>query len=473
MAYTPPSVKVTSIANNRIINISDDVRIPAIVGPGPTTRTITDTPIARGSANYDLLPTSGSAVTITKVASYPGASATDTRWSLNGAGVQKYYNTSGSTGSVYWSTSVVAGTNKPLLGETYYLSYTYPVPSTQYDPQLFVDSSDVRAFYGGETTLGIGTTGVGALTMGANLALENGAPAVICLQTNGTLTSATTWSDAFAKLKKKDNIGYLVPLASGSSIKTVAHSAAILHVNQESAPSIGHEQSAILGAYNVMTVENIVTATTAIDDNRVIYLVPGTSVTRTLSDGTVVPIDGAWIAAALAGLLTSQEKVITPVTGKVITGFTIPDNQYEPYNMNRMAVNGACIIAARSGVSKIRHALTTDPTSADTSEISVVAADDLVRRITRTKLTDRFVGKGVVIDDSTMAAVESTIASIWGAMKRERLISNYGTKTDPTTGEVPISANRDAAEPTKINVTGAIQFLYPLNYINVEFFIYV
>ena len=472
MAYTPPSVRVTSIANNRIINISEDARIPAIVGTGPSTRTITDTPISRGSANYDLLPTSGSTVTLTRVAAYPGATVSDTRWSLNGAGVQKHYNTSGSTGSIYWSTGVTAGVNKPLLGETYYVSYTYPVTATQYDPQLFVDSKDVQAFYGTEDS-GIGTSGTSALTIGANLALENGAPAVMCVQLDGVNTSSTVWTGAFSKLKKKDNIGYLVPLASGSAVKTAAQSAAILHVNQESSPDIGHEQEVILGAPANASVSTIVTNTTAIDDRRVIYVVPGPAITRTTAAGTTLKLDGSWIGAALAGLLTGQEKAITPITGKEITGFTIPDNQYEPYNMNRMAVNGACIITSRSGITKVRHAVTTDPTNASTSEISVVAADDLVRRITRNKLTQRFVGKGIVIDDATFAAVEATVGSIWGALRRDGLIQAFGTKTDPTTGEVPISANRDAAEPTRINVTGSVQFLYPLNYISVEFFIYV
>ena len=74
MTYTPPSVRVTSIANNRIINIDEDARIPCIIGEGPTTRIITDTAITRGSGAYDVLPNSGSAVgyiTLSAVSPYP------------------------------------------------------------------------------------------------------------------------------------------------------------------------------------------------------------------------------------------------------------------------------------------------------------------------------------------------------------------------------------------------------------------
>jgi len=473
MTYTPPSVQVSSIANSRIINISENARVPAVVGTGPATRSISDYPISRGSADYDLLPTSGSVVTISKVAAYPGASATDTRWT----GPVDHFNTSGSTGAIYWATTETPGEGKPLLGETYYLSYTYPVPASQYQPQTFTDTKDIAAFYGSEET-GIKpdiTTGSGSIVTGANLALENGAPAVVCLQlSNGAdPSSSSTWTAAFTQLKRVDNIAYLVPLASGSTGKLAAHSAAILHVNSESAPAIGHEHSCILGASAGQSVSSIITSTTALADRRAIFIVPGKEITRTLASGTVLTLDGAWAGAALAGLLTGQSKAVTPVTGKVLTGISIPDYQYSEYEMNYMANNGACILYSRSGVIKIRHALTTDPTNADTQEISVVAADDYVRRVTRTKMTQRFVGKGIVIDDATIAAVEATLRTIWSAMQRDGYIAGFGSRTDPTTGEVPISAARNSADPTRIDITGSIQFLYPLNYITVEFFIYV
>jgi hypothetical protein len=97
----------------------------------------------------------------------------------------------------------------------------------------------------------------------------------------------------------------------------------------------------------------------------------------------------------------------------------------------------------------------------------------MVRRITRDKLNDAYIGKGLVISESTPAAVAATVKAIWNSLVRDGLISSYGTKNDPSTGEVPISAVQDSIEPTRINVTGAVKFLYPLNYISVEFFIYV
>ncbi len=457
MVYTPPSVRVTSIANNRIINIDEDARIPCMVGEGPSTRIVTDTPIVRGTGDFDVLPNSGSAVgyiTLTQVSPYPGATTSYSNWS-------GYYSTSGSS-SIYWAG--IAGTTAPRAGEVYYASYTYPVPTTQHDPQLFVDSEDVKAFYGAEST------GTGKLTIAANIALENGAPAVMCVQVNGNPAVDANWTTALNKLKKKSNIAYVVPITSGSSIQNLV----INHCEIESNPNTGHERECILGADSTVTdVDGFVSKGNAINNKRVVLVAPEDDVTRTSSGGTALTLSGAYIAAALSGLITGQESAIKPITGKQIVGFTIPDDQFEPFDMNRMATAGVCIIYAKSGVVKVRHAITTDTSNADNREISVVAADDLVRRITRNSLTEAYIGKGIVISESTPASVAATVAAIWNSLVRDGLIASYGTKNDPTTGEVAITASQDSNEPTRINVTGSVKFLYPLNYISVEFYIYV
>jgi hypothetical protein len=427
------------------------------VGSGPSTRIITDTPIVRGTGDYDILPSSGSTVgyiTLSAVSPYPGAAASYENWHL-------HYSTSGSS-SIYWAGT--AGSTTPRTGEVYYASYSYPVPSTQFDPQLFVDSKDIKAFYGAEST------DTGKLTIAANMALENGAPAVMCIQVSGNPAVGAHWSTALDKLKKKSNIAYIIPVASGSAIQNLV----IAHCEIESNPDTGHERECILGADStIVDVDDFVAKADALNNKRVILVAPDADVTRISSSGTTLTLGGEYIAAALSGLITGQDKIIKPVTGKQIVGFTIPDDQYEPYDMNRMAAAGICVIYAKSGVVKVRHAITTDTSNADNREISVVAADDLVRRITRTSLTEAYIGKGIVISESTPAAVAATVKAIWNSLVRDGLISSYGTKSDPSTGEVPITAAQDPNEPTRINLTGSVKFLYPLNYISVEFYIYV
>lgn len=454
MAYTPPSVRVTSIANNRIINIDENARIPCFIGEGPSTRTVSNVAIVRGSGEVDVLPNSGSIMTLSTVAAFPDATSSDEHWT-------GYFDTSGS-GGIYWDG--VAGDSAPRKGEVYYVSYTYPVPLDQYDPQLFVDSNDVKAFYGEEST------DTGKLTIAANMALENGAPAVMCIQVSGDVGIDANWSTALNKLKKKSNIAYIVPITDSLTIQNLA----VAHCAVESNPDTGHERECIFGADSDTTdVDGFVTKANAFNNKRVIFVAPDENVTRTAASGTVFTLGGEYVAAALSGLITSQDKIISPVTGKQIVGFVIPDDQYEPYDMNRMANAGVCVIYSKSGVIKVRHAITTDTSNADNREISVVSADDMVRRITRNKLQDAYIGKGIVITESTPAAVAATLKAIWNSLVRDKLISSYGTKNDPTTGEVPITVAQDPNEPTRINVTGSVKFLYPLNYISVSFYIYV
>ena len=461
MVYRPPNVRVESVPNYRIINIGEDARVSVIVGVGPTTLTITDEAVVRssgsGSSYRDSL--ANHTVTVTQVAAYPGANSSYANWSGNwnqGSG-----SSSSDLGYIQWN-SGSPGDGQPRNIETYYVSYTYPVPSTQFDPTLFVDSADVEAKYGSEDLTD------GHITIGAKIVLENGAPAVMCQQISGSAASTAVWTAAFDKLKKKDNIAYVVPITTTAAIQ----SAVLIHCLVESVPSIGHERETVLGTVDGSTVDQILARAAAIVSKRGIVTF-GNDVVRTLADDTLLTLDGSYVAAAIAGSQTAQEKPIHPITGKVLVGFSIPDDQFEPYDMNRMGNGGVLVVYSQSGIIKVRHAITTDGTSADTEEMSVVAADDLVRRITRNRLTSAFLGKGIVVGLGTPTAVAQTVKAIWAQLIRDGLIKAFGKKFDPTTGEVPITATQDSTEPRRINVTGSVSYLYPLNYVNVTFFIYV
>jgi len=455
MTYQAPGVTVESIISQRVISISEEARIPAIISTGPSIRTVIDEPVERaassGSSNVDYLLHYG--VTVTQVAAIPNVSGSYSNWSGHwsyGAGTDV-----NNLGYIQWD-SGTPGDGQPREGEIYYVSYTYPVPATQFDPTLFVDSDDVRAFYGDEDLI------TGQMTIAANLALENGAPAVMCVQVSGSNDS--DWQTAFNKLKKKKNIAYVIPISNDETIQGYASN----HCLIESQPLIGHERECILGMSSGSDVDDHVARAQALESIRVILVFPSENVSR----GDLI-LDGTYVAAAVAGSICAQEKVVSPITGKVLVGFAIPDEAYEPYDMNRLGANGVLVCYSESGVIKVRHSLTTDPTSATTAEVSVVASDDYVRRITRTRLDEMFLNKGIVIGPTTPGAVEESVKAIWNAMVRNGFIYVYGTKTDPLTGEVPIKAVTDPDEPRQINVTGSIRYLYPLNYIRVTFFVYI
>jgi len=455
MTYKPPGVEVISIASQRVISLSEEVRVPAIVSVGPNIRTVIDEPVTRvsgsGSSNVDYLAHFG--VTVTQVTAVPGVSGSYASWVSNysyGAG-----SDANNLGYIQWD-SGTPGNGQPKVDEVYYVSYTYPVSAGQFDPTLFVDTDDVRAFYGEEDLV------TGMMTIAANLALENGAPAVMCAQVSGS--SDADWLTAIEKLKKKKNVAYVIPVSNSSTIQNYAFNHCLL----ESQPLIGHERECILGMSSSASIDDHITKANALASIRVILVFPSEDVTR----GSLT-LDGSYVAAAVAGAITGQDKVVSPVTGKTLVGFAIPDEAYEPYDMNRLGANGVLVCYGEAGVIKVRHAVTTDPSSATTAEISVVASDDYTKRITRTQLDSMFINKGIVIGPTTPGAVEETVKAIWNSLVRNGYIYAYGTKTDPLTGEVPVKAVIDPSDPRQINVTGSVRFLYPLNYIKVTYFIYI
>jgi len=467
--YTPPGVQVVSIPNNRIINVTDTQQVPAIVGPGAVVRQVTDEVLVRTSgsgthaitghlfqdnlANYN--------VTITKISAYPNASGSYGTWDGNHAW-RPGTGTANPANIVWMSGS--PGSGQPRYGEFYYASYWYPIPASQFEPKLFLDSKEVAATYGVEDP-----PLNSPITTAANIAFENGAKAVICVQISGSQDSTSVWTNALNKLKKRTDVSYIVPVSPSSSIQSTV----LTHALTESAAAIGHECRGVFGPEQGTTVDAFLARASALNNSRAVLVAPASSIFRRTAAGNTLSLDGSYAAAAVAGLINSQEHPRDPITGATIVGFTIADDYYEPFDMNRMANVGITVLYSQAGVIKVRHGQTTNTASADTVEISVVDAADFVARITRSNLHNIFIGKGVVIDEGTPARVESATRSLWTSLIKSGDISKFGTKNDPTTGEVAITAQQDTSEPRRINVTGAVSFLYPLNWINVSFYFYV
>jgi hypothetical protein len=131
------------------------------------------------------------------------------------------------------------------------------------------------------------------------------------------------------------------------------------------------------------------------------------------------------------------------------------------------------VLKNKSGITTIRDAITTDGTSADTQEISVVAVQRLVKRTVRNGLNNTYMGKGVVISQNTPSHVAATTASILQGLVSAGEIFGYGTVDNPTTGEVKISAKQNTTEPRQIDLTFSYKPLYPLKWIVATASVYV
>ena len=482
-AYRKPGVKVESVANARIINLSSDMKIPAYVGIAPTTVDKTDCAVRRasgsGSTSKDYLCNKNIDPSTIRVYTLPNSQGTlipsssegTTFWTYVAASADEDYD------HLYWTQTAASGSyTPPSQDEVYYVSYTYGIDSSHYEPQTFTDTSEVTDFYGEESLLN-------PLAIACNLGLENGAPAVIGIQVSGSGTPAQ-FEAAIDSLKKVTNIGYVVPIYIGSASSgsvSVVDTYVKNHCIEMSVPTTGKERSCILGrsalsstSTDAEQVNDHTNYSSTISHKRVTLAAPANGVSRA---GSGLTLNGRFCAAAIAGSRCGQEKVIYPIHGKTILGLTITDDQYDDYYMDRFGANNVSLLVSHMGVVTARDDITTDGTSADTQEPAIVATDDWIRRETREALYDRFIksqgNKSVVITPDTPSDIESAVASIWSTYVKDGYIYAYGTKNDPSTGEKKISATQDSTEPRKIRVTGSIKYLYGLKWIDVTFYTYV
>ena len=480
--YTPPGVDVNVLANPRLINLGEAARVTAIVGMGPTTRTVVDEPIVRGTASIDYLGMySGTGCIVSQIAEYsglyPGLVSYVSRTS--GGGLYALASASVNTsGYLTWSGS---GDNVPSAGTTYFVTYVYNVPSSQFTPTLFNDKQLIKATYGAEST----TNGV--LAVAGSINLENGAPAVLLCQASGSVYNEQAYKDAIDKLKKYDYIEHVVVVfPSGSVTRAQQETVLVYAFNHVMSMNTNRKERGLVqgspsadyasGGFDTIgspSVSGTYTYRgTALKHEDNVYVVPSVCY-RVDESGNTMLLDGNFAASAVAGKQVAQQLRSTPITGMTITGVTIDDEKWSDFEMNFLAANGCLVLTSKSGVIKVRDAITTDPTNADTQEMSVISQKRLVKRSLRNGLENTYTGKGLVILPTTPNDVIATTEAILRTLVKQREIYDYGKNDNPTTGETKISAKQNTEEPRKIDVTCSIKYLYPLKWINVTVSTYV
>jgi hypothetical protein len=504
--YSPPKVDVNVLPNPRIINIAGEARLPAIVGIGPTVRVVVDESVQRGVGGIDYLSAYPSTnVVITKVAKRSGLNYTsgsssndpDAIPGLNGSlylvsgsippggvnPVAGYFGSNGTytNGAISWNQEPAAVTtgSVPATGSVYFVTYQFDVPASQFLPQVFSDKQSLINTYGNENNTS------GSLTVAASIALENGAPAVVVCQVSGSLNnfSVADYRNAIDKLRKKSAIEEIIAIFPSGSLPTATfrndvqtylfQHTQLMNLNRrwrgmyygvaspyynptESFDLIGDESisNSYVGKAKAFSHEDVV-------------LIAPSVVWRFDADNKRMELDSAYAACAVAGVHSAQPLRSIPITGFVVTGINIEEDKWDTFQMDTLGAGGVLVLQNIGGVITIRDAITTDSTSANTQEISVVSQRRLVERTLSEKLFEVYTNKGKTINPSTVRDVEATTRSILNSLRQAGEIFGYGVKDDPNTGETKITAIQDVNEPRRINVTCSIKYLYPMKFLSV------
>lgn len=482
--YTPPGVDVEVLDNPRLINLGEAARITAIVGMGPITRIVTDEAIVRGTGSIDYLANyPGTGFSVSQIAAYPGLYSGLINYTRISQGGGLYNISSASINASGYITWPVGGSflDVPSAGTTYYASYTFDVPDSQYTPTLFNDKQMIKAKYGAESV----STGI--LSVAGSINLENGPPAVLLCQAQGSSYNEQAYKDAIDKLKKYDFVEQVVVVFPSGSV-TRAQQETILtyafnHVLQmtqsrkerglvSGSPSSSYASGGFDTIGTPATTGTYTYRSTAIKQKNSVYAVPSICY-RVDESGNTMLLDGNFAAAAIAGKQCAQRLRSTPITGMSITGITMEDEKWNDSDMNFLASNGCLVLQSKSGIITIRDAITTDPANADTQEMSVISQERLVKRSLRNGLENTYKGKGKVILPTTPNDVIATTEAILRTLVKEGEIYGYGTIDDPITGETKISAKQNSSEPRAIDVTCSVKYLYPLKWIKVTVSTYV
>lgn len=188
------------------------------------------------------------------------------------------------------------------------------------------------------------------------------------------------------------------------------------------------------------------------DSFRVVYMYPDRIVVQVGADR--VTLDGFYMGAAAAGLLSSIPYVGTPLTNRTLAGFTIlRDRLFRPITIQNLAAAGITVVQPAIGGGRVIWGKTTVNSGfAEEEEISVVFIRDRIAKAIRQSFRG-FIGKAETptIQGSLTAVANKAMTSFI----TQRLITRYED----------VRVRRDSVDPRQWNVTAKVQPVYPVNWI--------
>jgi hypothetical protein len=340
-----------------------------------------------------------------------------------------------------------------LVGATVRITYKY-TDATYYNATTFTDVFDVQDAYG--AAFDSAGSLISPLTLACQLAFANGATEIVAVAVS--YSGAPVLGDlqtALAKLNDVESVTVIVPATGDNTVFPSVSS----HVTLQSQNR--RERRAIVGvngSVNAVSSATRIGYAEAIDNRRVMMVSPAAVKYFSTTANLEVTIPGYFFAAALSGLAVSQN-VAMPLTRKVLTGFTTIPERLSEQQKNLEATAGLCVIEQlRSGQIRVRHGITTDPTSLYTREWTITGQEDRLAIQIRNYLDASGV-IGSVISDTTLASVKAQVIGALGILQDNDDIQAWRN----------IQTRQLVNNPDVIQVQFEWQASIPLNYILVRY----
>jgi hypothetical protein len=201
------------------------------------------------------------------------------------------------------------------------------------------------------------------------------------------------------------------------------------------------------------TVQNAVALQGGPGAQRMVYIWPTAGFYFDSVLNTTVAVDGTYLAAACAGILAGGDQA-TPLTHKLLSGFSDVSYHLADTQENAIAQYGVCIIENNPNYGlRIRDGITCDPTSPETQEISVVRQLDYAAQSLRDIMDANIVA--TKITRNTLAVVTQLAQQTLQSLEDSNLI--YGYKN--------LAARIDPNDPRQIDLAVTIRPSYPCKYV--------
>ncbi len=194
-----------------------------------------------------------------------------------------------------------------------------------------------------------------------------------------------------------------------------------------------------------------------ISNRRVIATAPDQA--KATIDGLETVIDGFYLSAGLAGKISSKNPQ-QPLTEESLTGYTGvvgSSDRYGEMQLKIMSGGGLFIFYQEEGqqVVKIRQQLTTDMSTVEKRELSILTALDFTSKFIRTGLRN-FIGR-FNITTNIRDAISITLDGLGAFLLRQGVLGSFDVN----------AIRQSETEPDVLEIDVTLGVLYPLNKIRV------
>lgn len=481
--YVPPGVYVQDTTTPIVTTTGLPPSVVAILGPALGYQTATETVLVYSNAGTVL---SNEGIFTTAVTGPPAISAPVVK-KLDGTSltVNTDYtfvvDSSGPGGTAGAVTSIQRVTNSPNIndGDSVTVTYNY-ADTTYYTPQTHTDFDTIISVYGlpmVSTALANPNSSqiASPLSMASQMAIQNGAAIIITLALNpsdGDLRAQ--FQAAYAKIATNYSTTVIIPalpddltVSSGTVAAYTQLLAQDLGSHCTNASNAGYTRIGFFGTPRNFSESDLTQQALAgaLTNRRMVLVYPHNMLLFNSATSQITTVGGSFLAAAAAGKLSSLP-VNTGLTKQVITGFQgIPTSVLQIMTRSykdSLSSSGVCVAEInRLNQLLVRHGVTTDMSSLDKREISMIRISDTLYNLVQLGMEAAGL-IGQPIDADMSMRVKAALSSILEQAKSTEVIVDYANLK-------VLQQSGPSGDPTIINCKFSYQPALPLNYITVQF----